>query len=65
MVEELVKYLYSGVLPENLATIAMELLPIACECDLDELIGACDYELRRILSRRNAINIIKLAHRPQ
>ena len=61
--KELVKYLYSGAFPENLDKIAFELLPIACKYELEELKRVCDFALRRILSRKNAIEILLLADR--
>ena len=58
---EFFKFLYSGEPPENLETIALELLPVASKYGVDELKTLCDHAIRRILSADNVVDILSLA----
>lgn len=61
VVKELVKFLYSGAAPENLESIAIELLPLAKKYRIDDLFLMCERALRRILSLDNLVDILILS----
>jgi len=59
--KELIKFLYSGLLPENIDAIAMDLLPIADRYEVQELTDMCVTAIRRNLSVENVIESLVLA----
>ena len=59
--KELLRFLYSGLLPENLDQIAMDLLPIADKYAVEELKRSCDLAIRRNLSAKNIVQVMRLA----
>ena len=52
------KFLYSGLAPDNLDEVAIRLLPVADKYMLDELKQVCDSAIRRILSIENVLDIL-------
>ena len=61
LVKEVVKFLYSGMPPENLESIAMELLPVAHMYGVVELRALCDRALRCNLTVDNLVDILILS----
>lgn len=59
-VRECIKFWYSCSPPENLESIAFELLPVAKKYGGPELFRMCDMALRRILSVENVVDILIL-----
>jgi len=59
--KELIKFLYSGLLPENIDAIGMGLLPIADRYGVKELQEMCEVAIRRNLSVENLIESLILA----
>merc|ERR1739838_1017206 len=61
MLREALRFLYSGLPPENLGDIASGLLPIADKFCLDELKRRCDVAIRRSISKANIVDVLQLA----
>jgi len=61
IIKEVLKFLYSGILPENIDTIAMELLPVADKYALNELKQSCINVIRRQPTAENIVTIMLLA----
>ena len=61
LVKEVLKFFYCGMPPENLESIAMELLPVAHQYGVTELRALCERALRRILTVENLVDILVLA----
>ena len=61
LVKEVIKFLYSGMPPENLESIAMELLPVAHMYGVVELRALCDRALRCNLTVDNLVDILILS----
>lgn len=59
--KEVLKFMYSGLTPENLDDIAIELLPLADKYLLDELKQLCDLAIRRNLSVDNIAEVLRIA----
>ena len=59
--KEALKFMYSGLAPENLDDVAIELLPLADVHGLDELKQLCDSAIRRILSVENIAQVLRIA----
>ena len=59
--EEVIEFLYSGLLPNNINAIAMDLLPIADRYEVDQLKKMCEAAIRRNLSVENVIDALLLA----
>ena len=59
--KEALKFMYSGLTPENLDDIAVQLLPLADKYLLDELKQLCDSAIRRILSVDNIAEVLRVA----
>ena len=59
--KELLRFLYSGLPPENLNEIAMELLPVADKYAVDELKALCDSAIRQTLTADNVVQVLHLA----
>ena len=55
------KFMYSGLTPENLEDVAIKLLPLADKYLLDELKQLCDSAIRRILSVENIAEVLRVA----
>ena len=54
------KFLHSGLAPDNLDEIAIKLLPIADKYIIDELKQSCEAAIRRILSVENVVDILEM-----
>ena len=61
LVKEVIKYFYSGMPPEDLESIAMELLPVAYQYVAGKLRQMCVHALRRILTMDNLVDILILS----
>ena len=59
--KEILKFMYSGLAPENLDVIAIELLPVADKYLLNELKQWCDLAIRRNLSVENVAEVLRIA----
>ena len=59
---KVLKFLYCGQLPEDLAHIALDLIPFADKYLLEGLKAACELSLQRVVSSDNLIETIVLAH---
>jgi len=60
--KEALKFMYSGLTPENLDDIAIQLLPLADKYLLSELKQLCDTAIRRILSVENIAEVLRIAN---
>ena len=61
LVKEVIKFFYCGLPPENLESLAMDLLPLADRFEAYELLDMCDHALRRILTVENLVDILILS----
>lgn len=59
--KELLKFLYSGLLPGNMDEIAMALFPVADKYVLDDLKQSCKATIRHNVSRENVMQVLRLA----
>ena len=59
--KELLKFMYSGLTPENLDDIAIKLLPLADKYLLSELKQLCVTAIRRVLSVENITEVLQIA----
>ena len=59
--KELLKFLYSGLLPGNMDEIATKLLPVADKYAVEELKELCKLSLRRNLSAKSVVQVMQLA----
>ena len=58
LVRELIKFWYSGMPPEDIESIALELFPVAHKYEESELVQMCALACRRILSEENVVDIL-------
>jgi len=61
LVKEVIRFFYCGLPPENLESLAMDLLPVAMQFRAYELREMCDHALRRILTVENLVDILVLS----
>ena len=61
VLKELIRFWYSNMPPENIESIAMELLPLTQRYEAYSLGVMCDLALRRILSVENLVDILILS----
>merc|ERR1712142_959280 len=61
LVKEVIRFFYCGLPPENLESLAMDLLPVARQFYAYELRNMCDYALRRTLTVENLVDILVLS----
>ena len=59
--QEMLKFLYSGLVPACIDEVAMDLLPIADKYAVKDLKQLCDTALRRSLSAENVVQVMRLA----
>lgn len=58
--EELLKYIYTGVIPESAEHLAMDLFAIADRFEVDGLKKACEMRIQKNLGRENALAVFTL-----
>ena len=61
LVKEVIRFFYCGLPPENLESLAMDLLPVARQFYAYELRNMCDYALRRTLTVENLVDVLVLS----
>ena len=60
--EAFLRFLYTGVFPTHIKSLASDLLPIASRYDIEDLKTRCAMEMQQLVDAETVANIIVLAH---